>query len=172
VTTPPRLSAPQPAQVSSGEAYTAYRQQLSASALDGEVSAVEALDGILQQGGLAILRSELKEALTQAEVVSLGARVRYLRAWLSALLARLPEPAQIKTRNEADQAFDAFVRSRFPMLVTREGELLRLNTSLAQLDRLPAPLQQQARDLDQVLRTTAEDFGTYSRDLLEARARG
>jgi len=172
VTKPPAVAMPQASQVFSGEAYTAYRQQLSASALDGEVAALEDLDAILQQGGLAILRSELKAALTKAEVVSLGARIRYLRGWLTALLDRLPDSAKISSRAEADQAFDSFVRSRFPMLVTREGELLRLDTSLSRLDSLPAGLKEEAQQLDTVLRATAEDFATFSRELLEARARG
>jgi hypothetical protein len=56
------------------------------------------------------------------------------------------------------------------MLATREGELVRLEASLRRLVAEPGPKGDSARSVGDGLRGVAEDFASYSRRLLEARA--
>jgi hypothetical protein len=53
------------------------------------------------------------------------------------LLQRLPSPDAVKDRAEADRAFEALLKSRLPMLVTREGELVKLKSAASRLAQEP-----------------------------------
>ena len=83
-----------------------------------------------------------REALAQAELASLAGRVRFLRSWLSQLLGSLPAPEDMNGKADADRAFDKLVKSRFPMLATKEGELVKLQAALNRLLDEPGELAQ------------------------------
>ena len=169
----PNVQHPDVQQVMGGEAYLVYRQQLAANAPDGEVSALNALETLLAPAaprGQRFFSAAVRDALSIAELTSLANRIRFLRSWLSQLLGSLPAPEEMSGRNEADKAFDKLVKSRFPMLATKEGELVRLQAGVARLVDEPAERGENARKLDQALRGIAEDFASFSKRLLEARA--
>ena len=44
-------------------------------------------------------------------------------------MIRSTPPEEVSGRAEADKAFDKLVKSRFPMLATKEGELVRLQAA-------------------------------------------
>lgn len=161
-------AAPERGAALGGEAYTAYRQ-LAQAAPDGELAAVLGLEALLVSAGGASLPAAVRDAAAAAELDSLAARLRYLHAWQSAVVGALPPPQALRERGAADKAFDAFVRSRFPMLVTKEGELLKLKTSAQRLAALPGDAGEAARKLEGAVQRLAEDFGAYSRALLDAR---
>ena len=169
----PQVRAPAAVEVLSGAAYQAYRQQVAALAPEGELAAFSALDSSLGQAvgdGAAFFSDEVRESMAGLELASLGARVRYLRSWLSQLLGSLPAPEELVGRTDADRTFEKLVKSRFPMLATREGELVRLEAALRRLADEPGEKGAAARQLNAALRGVAEDFASYSRRLLEARA--
>jgi hypothetical protein len=173
VSEPPRVPHPEVNQVLSGEAYLAYRQNLAALAPDGELASLIGLDGALAAAapqGERYLPPDVRDAVATAELSSLGVRIRFLRAWLSQLLGSLPAPEELKGRADADRAFDKLVKSRFPLLATKEGELVRLQAALARLLDEPAERGDAARKLDIALRGVAEDFAGFSRRLLDQRA--
>jgi hypothetical protein len=167
----PRSSAFEGKQVFSGEAYHAYRQSLAASALDGEGRALQALSALLVESGAAPLPKELLEQTATAEFASLTARVRYLRTWLAQLLSALPEPEGLGSRADADRAFDLLVKSRFPMLVTKEGELVRLDTALRRLATEAGERGDAVAQLASTVLALGEDFMGFSKRLLDVRAK-
>lgn len=169
---PAQLGAPDVQQVLGGEAYLAYRQQLAANAPDGELSALAGLESLVTPllGGRRPFGPGPRDALANAEVGSLASRVRFLRSWLSQLLGSLPAPEDMSGRADADRAFDKLVKSRFPMLATKEGELVRLQAALNRLLDEPGERGEASKKLDQALRGIAEDFASFSKRLLEARA--
>ena len=169
----PAVQHPDVQQVMGGEAYLIYRQQLAANAPDGELSALQSLETLL---GPATPKRQrffgpaVRDSLSMAELSSLANRIRFLRSWLSQLLGSLPAPEEMSGRGEADKAFDKLVKSRFPMLATKEGELVRLQAGVGRLVEEPGERGDAARKLDQALRGIAEDFASFSKRLLEARA--
>lgn len=167
---PPRTPPPDAQQAFTGEAYTVYRQQLAATAPDGELLALSNLSALLANGGSTPLGPEVRDAVANAEVASLVVRTRFLRGWLSQLLGSLPQPDALRTRADADRAFDQLVKSRMPMLVTREGELVRLKSAAARLVDEPDERGQATRKVEELLNGMAEDFMGYARRLLDARA--
>lgn len=169
----PKLRVPEAAEALSGGAYNVYRTQIATSAPEGELAAFAALDSSLAQAmqdGKTFFSPEVRESMANLELAALSARVRYLRSWLSQLLGSLPAPEDLQGRAEADRTFEKLVRSRFPMLATREGELVRLEASLRRLLVEPGPKADAARSVSDGLRGVAEDFASYSRRLLDARA--
>ncbi len=169
----PAVQHPDVQQVMGGEAYLVYRQQLAANAPDGELAALQSLEQLLAPAtprGQRFFSPQVRDALSVAELTSLANRIRFLRSWLSQLLGSLPAPEEMSGRNEADKAFDKLVKSRFPMLATKEGELVRLQAGVARLVDEPGDRGENARKLDQALRGIAEDFASFSKRLLEARA--
>jgi hypothetical protein len=160
-------------QVLGGEAYLVYRQQLAANAPDGELSALQSLEKLLGPSSPqapGFFSAKVRDALSTAELASLESRVLFLRSWLSGLLGSLPAPEEMSGRSQADKAFDKLVKSRFPMLATKEGELVRLQAGIARLVDEAGERGNAARKLDQALRGIAEDFASFSKRLLEARA--
>jgi len=97
-------------------------------------------------------------------------RLKYLRSWLTQLLSSLPAPQNINSRATADQVFDRLVKSRFPLLTLKEGELVRIKGVLGQLTAMSGELGESARKLENVLRGIDDDFSRFSRQLLELRA--
>lgn len=169
---PPRVQSPDAGQVFNGEAYTVYRQQLTANAPDGELLALQSLSSLLTGVGGPPLPAEARSAVADAEVASLGVRVRFVRAWLSGLLGALPAPEDLKSRADADRTFDLLVKSRFPMMVTREGELVRLEASLGRLVREgeTGERSELIKKLQATVQGVAADFGSFSKRLLDVRA--
>ncbi|MBL8919203.1 MAG: AAA family ATPase [Myxococcaceae bacterium] len=166
---PPKLAGPEGAQVVSGEAYQAYRQQLAAPAPDGDLLAFRNLTSLLNGLGAPALPPPLRDALATGELTWLLARARYLRAWLTQLLQRLPAPDQVKDRGEADRAFEVLLKSRLPMLVTREGELVKLKATASRLASEPGERGETAKKVEASLELIAEEFQVFSRQLLDAR---
>jgi len=167
---PLRATSPEMAQVLSGEAHTIYRQALTASAPDGEAQGVATLFGLLAEVGAPPLSPSLYASAASVELASLVVRVRYLRTWLAQLLAHLPAPETLKSKAEADRAFDALVKSRFPMLVTREGELVRLDAAARRFADEAGERGETVAKLVNTLRAIGEDFMSYAKRLLDARA--
>jgi len=112
----------------------------------------------------------VKESVAKAELASMEAKIRFLTEWMKKLLGSLPDPAQLRERADAERAFDRLVKSRFPMLIMKEGELLKLQTSLQALARQSGGVGEEARKLDASVRQMAENFGVFSKRLLEVRA--
>ncbi len=167
---PPKLAAPEGSQVLNGDAYQAYRQQLAQPAPDGDLLAFKNLSSVLSNLGAPPLASALRDGLLTGELTWLMARVRYLRAWLTQLLQRLPPPDQVKDRGEADRAFELLLKSRLPMLVTKEGELAKLRAAAGRLAGESGERGETARKIDSSIELIAEEFQIFSRQLLDARA--
>ncbi|WP_375744110.1 MoxR family ATPase [Corallococcus interemptor] len=164
---------PAPNAVLNGDAYTYYRGELSAQAPDGELSALVGLDGQLMAArppsASAFLSDTVRAAVAEAELSFLLSRIKYLRSWLTQLLSALPAPEALNGRADAERTFERLVRSRFPQLALKEGELVRLKSSLGMLETLPGELGESARRLSAQLRGIDEDFGHFSRQVLERR---
>lgn len=167
---PPRVTGPEPAQLVSGEAYQVYRQQLAAPSPEGDLLAYKNLASTLASLGAPPLSQALREAIATSELAWVLARGRYLRGWLANLLQRLPQPDQIKDRAEADRAFEVLLKSRLPMLVTREGELVKLKAAATRLAAEPGERGETARQLEHSIDLIGQEFQIFSRQLLDARA--
>ncbi|WP_425430147.1 AAA family ATPase [Cystobacter ferrugineus] len=170
VASPP--SAPQTA--INGEAYNFYRGTFSALLRDGEFSALLGLEGQLafaRSSSTAFFLSDaIRDAVARVELSFVQVRLKYLRGWLTQLLTTLPALQSANTRAAADQIFDRLVRSRFPMLALKEGELVRLKGVLGVLMGIPGELGESARKLQGVLLGIDDDFSRFSKQLLELRA--
>ncbi|MCY1003089.1 AAA family ATPase [Myxococcus sp. MISCRS1] len=170
------VASPPPAAASviNGDAYVFYRGEFSARAPDGELAALLGLDGQLAftrgGGASAFFSEEARAAVAQAELAFLQSRVKFLRSWLTQLLTSLPAPEALKERSEVERTVDRLVRSRFPLLALKEGELVRLKGVLSLLSGLPGEVGENARRLGTLLHGIEEDFGRYSRQVLERRA--
>lgn len=167
---PPKLAGPEAGQVVNGEAYQAYRQQLVANAPDGDLLAFKNLSSLLSRLGAPALSVQLRDALATGELTWLLSRARYLRAWLTQLLQRLPAPDQVKDRAEAERAFEVLLKSRLPMLVTRDGELVKLKSAANRLVQEPGERGETAKKIESSIELIAEEFQVFSRQLLDARA--
>jgi hypothetical protein len=109
--------------------------------------------------------------VAQAELVFAHTRIKYLRSWLTQLLtALMPELEALKGRIEAERTFERLVRSRFPLLALKEGELVRLRGVLGTLGAMQGDLGDAARKLALQLRGIDEDFGRFSKRVLEMRS--
>ena len=76
----------------------------------------------------------------------------------------------MKDRNEADRAFEVLLKSRLPMLVTREGELVKLKASATRLASESGERGETAKKVESSIELIAEEFQVFSRQLLDARA--
>jgi len=170
VSSPP----PAPSAVVNGDAYQFYRNTFSVRAPDGELAALMGLDTQLAfarpQTAASFLSDGVRHAVAQAELAFVHTRIKYLRSWLTQLLtALLPELEASKARGEAERTFERLVRSRFPLLALKEGELVRLRGALGTLGSLQGDLGEHAKKLSQQLRGIDEDFGRFSKRVLELR---
>nr|WP_217446501.1 AAA family ATPase [Myxococcus sp. CA040A] len=165
---------PPAASVLNGDAYVFYRGDFSAKAPDGELAALLGLDGQLAftRGGSAsaFFSENARAAVAQAELTFIQTRVKYLRSWLTQLLTSLPSPEALTERPEVERTVDRLVRSRFPLLALKEGELVRLKGVLSLLAAIPGEVGESAQRLEAQLRGIDEDFGRYSRQVLERRS--
>jgi len=169
VASPPPLA---PA-VLNGDAYVFYRGEFSARAPDGELAALLGLEGQLSPlrgAAAAFLSDGVRTAVAQAELAFVHTRVKYLRSWLTQLLTSLPAPDSLTERADAERTVDRLVRSRFPLLALKEGELVRLKGVLSLLVSMPGDLGESARRLEGQLRGIDEDFGRFSRQVLQRRS--
>lgn len=164
-----KVTAPDAARVLTGEAYTYYRQTVASYEIEGELASLTALDGLLSRVSVPPLPAEIRSLVATAELHSAALRVRYLGAWWKQLDTSLGGSAKAAT--DAPKMFDALVKSRFPLLVTREGELVRLEGAIHRLG-LGAPTRPQALDtLAAELASLQGAFTNFSRQVLDARAR-
>ena len=165
---------PAPQAAVSGEAYNFYRGDFSTHVRDGELASLIGLDGQLAfarpPSATSFLSEAVREAVARVELSFVQTRLKYLRNWLTQLLTGLPAPQTIQNRATADQVFDRLVKSRFPLLTLKEGELVRIKGVLGQLTAIPGELSDSARKLENVLRGIDDDFSRFSKQLLELRA--
>ena len=166
---------PAPSAVVNGEAYAFYRSSFSVRAPDGELAALFGLDNQLASArpssAASFLSDGVQQAVAQAELVFVHLRIKYLRSWLTQLLtALMPELESLKGRMEAERTFERLVRSRFPMLALKEGELVRLRGTLSTLGAMPGELGESAKRLAMQLKGIDEDFGRFSKRVLEIRS--
>ncbi|HZI06191.1 MAG TPA: AAA family ATPase, partial [Archangium sp.] len=158
----------------SGEAYNFYRGDFSTQVRDGELAALIGLDGQLafarQASAASFLSAELRDVVARVELSFVQTRLKYLRSWLTQLLTELPPPQSVQRRPMADSIFDRLVKSRFPLLALKEGELVRIKGVLGVLTSIPGELGESARKLENVLRGIDDDFTRFSKELLEKRA--
>ncbi|HZH14856.1 MAG TPA: AAA family ATPase [Archangium sp.] len=158
----------------SGEAYNFYRGDFSTQVRDGELAALIGLDGQLafarQASAASFLSAELRDVVARVELSFVQTRLKYLRSWLTQLLTELPPPQSVQRRPMADSVFDRLVKSRFPLLALKEGELVRIKGVLGVLTSIPGELGESARKLENVLRGIDDDFTRFSKELLEKRA--
>lgn len=166
----PKLVNPDATRVLTGDAYTFYRQQLSAQAVEGELTALKNIDGILRAVGAVALPAETREQVADAEVQSIGVRVRYLSSWWSLVETALPID-KLRGGADSEKAFDALVKSRFPLLITREGEFVRLGAALARLAQEPGDRGEVVRALHQEAQRCEEAFARFSRRLIDSRGK-
>lgn len=160
----PRARAPDARTALSGEAHTLYRE-LGANAPDGEAAQARSIGEALG----APLPTAVIDAIAAAEVTSLAGRVKYLQLWLTEALGALPRVVQLTDEKAANAAFDALIRSRFPMLVTREGELVRLRGALERVEFEPGERGALARNVKATLERVEHDFQAYARRVIDAR---
>lgn len=167
--------APTPASILSGEAYTFYRSTFSVRVPDGEFAALQGLNHQLASAtpepAVAFLSAGVLHAVAQAELVFVHTRIKYLRSWLTQLLSTLlPELETLKARAEAERTFERLVRSRFPLLALKEGEVVRLRGVLGALSAMDGELGEAAGRLALQLSGIDEDFGRFSKRVLELRS--
>ncbi len=171
----PPVEAPQPQAAVTADAYLRYRQAFAQAALEGEylgLQAVERAASAPRAGGAQLLLGEgLKAAAAAAELEALQARANYLSEWLGHLMKSLPEPRSLQSRPQAERCFDQLVKSRFPVLAMKEGEILRLSAALAALAQVPGEVGERAQVLDARVRTLGDHFSRFTRELVEARGR-
>jgi MoxR-like ATPase len=165
---------PAPSAVVNGDAYQFYRTTFSVRAPDGELAALMGLDTQLAfaraQTAASFLSDGVRQVVAQAELAFVHTRIKYLRSWLTQLVTALqPELEAPKARGEAERTFERLVKSRFPLLALKEGELVRLRGALGTLGALQGDLGEHARKLAQQLRGVEEDFGRFSKRVLELR---
>lgn len=169
--------APQPPgqAVQSGEAYQQYRNVLGAKAKDGDFAALlqldAALSGVAPGQASAFLSQAVKSSVATGELLAIKLRVQYLRSWLTQLLQSLPDPDKVQRRAQADEVLDRLVKSRFPMVALREGELLRLQAALAPLREYGGEISESAKSLASTIHGITSDFTSFSKRLLEIRSR-
>ncbi|KFE66723.1 AAA family ATPase [Hyalangium minutum] len=166
---------PAPGAVVNGDAYSFYRNSFSVRAPDGELAALVGLDNQLSfarsSEAASFLSDNVRQAVAQAELVFAHTRIKYLRSWLTQLLTvLLPELEAPKGKVEAERTFERLVRSRFPLLALKEGELVRLRGVLGTLGSMQGELGESARKLSFQLRGIDEDFGRFSKRVLEVRS--
>ncbi|WP_225411422.1 AAA family ATPase [Stigmatella hybrida] len=167
--------APTPASILSGEAYTFYRSTFSVRVPDGEFAALQGLNHQLTSAtpgpAVAFLSAGVLQGVAQAELVFVHTRIKYLRSWLTQLLSTLlPELETLKARAEAERTFERLVRSRFPLLALKEGEVVRLRGVLGVLSAMDGELGEAAGRLTLQLSGIDEDFGRFSKRVLELRS--
>ena len=160
-----RAVVPAEARALSGEAYQYYRANLANQSEEGEFAALTAIDALLTRVSLSPLPAAFRELVAAAELRAVGLRVRYLSGWWRSLEDALKNDTAIS----ASQRFDALVKSRFPSLVTREGELVRLESSLGRLGD-GAGKGDAIAGLGAELAGVERAFSAYSRKLIDARA--
>jgi MoxR-like ATPase len=156
-----------------GEAYTFYRGEFSTQARDGELAALLSLEGQLSfarpPATASFLSQPLVEGMARVELAFAQTRLKFLRGWLTQLLSGLPAPQTLQHREAVEQTFDKLVKSRYPLLLLKEGELVRLKGVLSVLGTLSGELGESARKLEAVLRGIDDEFSHFSRQVLELR---
>ncbi len=124
-----RAVVPAEARSLSGEAYKYYREHLAAQVEEGEFAALGSIDELLTRAGQQPLPQEFRGLVAAAELRAVTLRVKYLGGWWRQVEDLLVNEGGLNP----EQRFDALVKSRFPSLVTRDGEFVRLNASLQRL---------------------------------------
>jgi MoxR-like ATPase len=164
----PHKLTPEAKEALTGEAYQGYRA-LSALAPDGEVLAFRTLSAALTKIGVAPPSAPARDAVVTAELNWLFARAKYLKTWLGLVMEQLPDPQTLRSRTEAERAFELLLKSRFPTLVTREGELLKVRAGAQRLIDESGERGETARQISATVAQIESGFQTFSRQVLDAR---
>lgn len=162
------VDAPSQAQALSGEAYRLYKDQHVARSLDGEALALRSLISLGEQP----LGRGVTQAVLDAELSSLTGRVRFLRGWLTVLLAGLPAAEKLGQASVAERAFEQLVRSRLPLLVTKEGELVRLASALNAMNVGETETASVARRHEEIVGQLGAELKDYAERVLAGRRQG
>ncbi|MFO0597396.1 MAG: AAA family ATPase [Myxococcaceae bacterium] len=148
----------------SGEAFNFYRQQLASQLLEGETASLARIVELFRQAAAPPISEAVRTVVADTERKSVEARVAYLAAWWQAVQAGVSQGG-LKSAAEADRGFDALVKSRFPQLVTREGELVRLSSAV---DRLGLP-EERVANLREAIAQVDAAFHRFSRSVIDTR---
>jgi len=123
-----------PATLFDASLYGDYVNRFSGTIADGEGAALDELSRLLEEAGARDpVPVALRERLVERELCALEARAGYLAGWFEQLLSALPAPSQVGSAREARETLDRLVKSHFPLLALREGELFRLSSGAARL---------------------------------------
>ncbi len=158
------LEVPQGGELLRGHGYERYRRTFEQ--VDSVVRVFAAIERTV---GAERVSAETRHGVEAYELAQLEARVRFLTDWLSGLIAALPEEEALSSAAAAEGAFDAWVMSRLPLLLTRERELLQLREQLEPLLRRGGAASARAKSVAESVHALEERFATFSRRLLAAR---
>lgn len=161
----PAAAAPESQRALTGEAYTAYRTVVAAQILEGEGAALTRITQMLREAAASPLPPELLQHVATVELRAVEVRLGYLVGWWQATQQGIASQG-VKTAAEADRGFDLLVKSRFPQLITREGELVRIGTAI---ERLSAADGDRAEGLRNTIGQLQDAFARFARTLLDMR---
>ena len=148
-----------------GAALETYRKSL-ASDEGNATEQLEKLNQLLQPLGGA--PRPLREAVNAFELARLNARITFLQQWFAAIRQALPEAKDL-TASKAERTFLKLVESRFPQLVTREGELIRLSAVLTTLSQQEGDPARAAATLNGMVHELAGELRAYADAVLAVR---
>jgi hypothetical protein len=148
-----------------GEAYFHYRETFGPSGPEGELAAFLRLDAALRaEGAQAGLDPAIGEAVAGTELAFHQARVEYLTRWLDEVQKGLAAKVGV----QAAAGFDPLIRSRLPLLILREGELVRLRGALVALATHPTRAQPPAQQLVAQVDALSQSFRKLAERVLSA----
>lgn len=159
-----------PQRVLTGGAYMDYRQAFTGISHEGDRASLATLRSLLPADAeTEAVERGIDDEMAQVELSLLESRARYLALWLSQVVATLGPLDGLRTTAAAENAFASLVKSRFPLLAVKEGELLRLQTALEGLASREGEVGDAARAVRHSVARMTEDFGGFSKKLLEMR---
>ncbi|HEY3445031.1 MAG TPA: AAA family ATPase [Myxococcales bacterium] len=139
-------------------------------------SCVSGADRIALQelAGLAVLQhsplvASLDERLAHLDVYELSLQVNFLARWLDDVMAAVPEPSEIASREEADAVWAHVSATRFFVVGWRDRDLAALQRRLASLTSVKG-VEADARTALASLEAVAATADRFGRALLERRA--
>lgn len=166
---PPRAIPAEAIKAFSGETYSWYRTNLASQNVEGELNGLQGINALLKSARAEVLPFNVREYIADAELRSIADRVRFLSTWWETIADLLPTTKKPKP-SDADKAFENLVKSRFPFLITREGEWVRLSAALERLKTEEGERGQIVAQLRDELTQSEASFARITRGLIDARA--
>lgn len=158
-TTRPPQSAP------TEEGYLALMKACGAGADRAALLELAALTGFSEHPTLV----QLDQRLAQLDLYELSLQVNFLARWLDDVMAAVPEPSEIASREEADAVWAHVSATRFFVVGWRDRDLAELQRRLTNLLAIPA-VEADARRALASLDAVAATADRFGRALLERRA--